>query len=70
MASCLFTEATYSNSDNYAQKTGRTILDERDAIVIMPRSPLLADSTYTATIVADGQTYSWFFTTARPPANE
>jgi uncharacterized protein YkwD len=70
VASCLFTEATYSNSDNYAQKTGRTILDERDAIVIMPRSPLLADSTYTATIVADGQTYSWSFTIGSPPANE
>ena len=68
--SCLFTEATYSNPDNFAQKTGRIILDERDAIVIMPRSPLLANSTYTVTIVADGQTYTWDFNTGSPPASE
>ncbi len=33
----------------------------------MPRSPLLANSTYTATVVADGQTYTWSFTTGSPP---
>ena len=66
--SCVFTEATYSNPDSFAQKTGRAILDERDAIVLMPRSPLLANSTYTATVVADGQTYTWSFTTGSPPS--
>ena len=65
--SCRFSETTYSNPDNYAQATGRKILDEQDAIVIMPRSPLLANSTYTATVVADGQTYTWSFTTGSPP---
>ncbi|MBK8903951.1 MAG: CAP domain-containing protein [Anaerolineaceae bacterium] len=68
--SCLFTESSYSNPDSYAQATGRKILDERDAIVIMPRSPLLANSTYTATVVANGQTYTWSFTTGSPPPTE
>lgn len=67
--SCLFTEATYSNPDSYAQATGRKILNEQDAIVIMPRSPLLANSTYTATVVANGQTYTWSFSTGSAPTD-
>lgn len=65
--SCRFTETTYSNPDSYAQTTGRKILNEQDAVVIMPRSPLLANSTYTVTVVADGQTYTWSFATGSPP---
>lgn len=68
--SCLFTETSYSNPDSYAQKTGRTILDERDAIVLMPRSPLLANSTYTVNIVANGETYNWSFSTGSAPGSE
>jgi uncharacterized protein YkwD len=68
--SCLFTETSYTNPDNYAQATGRKILDEQDAIVIMPRSPLLGNSTYTATVVANGQAYAWSFTTGSSPLTE
>ncbi len=68
--SCLFAESSYSNPDSYAQATGRKILDERDAIVIMPRSPLLGNSTYTATILANGQTYTWSFSTGNSPPTE
>ena len=68
--SCLLTETTYSNPDSFAQKTGRTILDEQDAIVLMPRSPLLANSTYTVTIVANGETYTWSFQTGNAPGSE
>jgi uncharacterized protein YkwD len=68
--SCLFTETTYSNPDDFAQQTGRSILNEQDAIVLMPRSPFLANSTYTVTIVANGETYSWSFSTGSPPSTE
>lgn len=67
--SCLITETTYSNPDRFAQKTGRTILDVQDAIVIMPRNPLLANSTYTANVVVDGESYSWSFSTVNTPPN-
>ena len=65
--SCLFDETSYSNPDPWAQSTGRAILDERDAVVIMPRHPLAVDKTYRVEVTADGQSYSWQFTTQRGP---
>ncbi len=65
--SCLFDETSYSNPNAYAQSTGRTILDERDAVVIIPRQPLEGGRTYTVQVDANGQSYSWQFTTGSPP---
>jgi hypothetical protein len=45
-------------------------LNGRDAIVIMPRNTLTVGQTYTATITANGQTYSWTFTVIAPPAQQ
>ncbi|MCA9902129.1 MAG: CAP domain-containing protein [Ardenticatenaceae bacterium] len=68
--SCLITEANYTNPDPFAQRTGRKVLGDQDAIVIIPRSPMLANSTYTVHIVANGQSYDWSFsTTNSPPSN-
>lgn len=64
---CLFDETNYSNPDAYAQKVGRQILDLNDAIVIMPREPLIADETYTAQLTANGQTFTWQFRTRKGP---
>ena len=58
---CVFDETNYFNPDGNAQSTGRIILDNRDAIVIVPRDPLQAGSTYTVEITNDGTTYSWQF---------
>ena len=67
LESCLFDETSYSNQDPWAQRTGRTILDGRDAVVIIPRHPLAIDKTYQVEVTADGQSYSWQFTTQRGP---
>jgi hypothetical protein len=62
---CLFDETSYRNGDSYAQNVGRTILDEQDAVVILPREPLAADAEFTVQLVANGQTYTWSFKTIK-----
>lgn len=64
---CTFSETTYTNPDNAAQQSGRRILDVRDAIVLIPRAPLQPDRTYTASIIVDGQQYTWTFTAVAGP---
>ena len=62
---CLFDETSYRTADSYAQRVGRTVLGEQDAVVIMPRQPLEADAEYTVQLVANGQTYTWGFKTIK-----
>ncbi|MEZ4516123.1 MAG: CAP domain-containing protein [Chloroflexota bacterium] len=64
---CLFDETTYTNPDIWAEKTGRQILDNQDAIVIIPRSPLVAGETYTAQVEVNGQRYTWQFNAVASP---
>jgi len=61
LENCVFTESTYSNPDQVAQDMGRAVLDYRDAIVLIPREPLVPGASYTASMVVDGQTYTWTF---------
>ena len=67
LESCLFDQTSYRNDNSFAQEVGRTILDESDAIVIIPREPLPIDETYTAQVVANGETYTWSFQTRKGP---
>jgi hypothetical protein len=66
-SACMFTEATYSNSDSAAQQSGRGILNARDAIVIIPYNPLIVGNVYRVTVTLDGQAYSAEFTAVAPP---
>ncbi|MSP12903.1 MAG: hypothetical protein EXR62_08090 [Chloroflexi bacterium] len=59
---CVFDETNYTNADNGLQGLGRGILNARDAVVLIPRAPLTPGSTYTVSIGANGQTYTWSFT--------
>jgi uncharacterized protein YkwD len=59
---CVFSELTYTNPDPGQQSLGRNILAARDAVVLVPRDPLIPGAGYTASITADGQTHSWSFT--------
>jgi uncharacterized protein YkwD len=61
---CLFTENTYTNPDSSLQATGRAILGARDAIVLVPKDPLLAGADYTVSVKANGLTYTWSFKAA------
>jgi uncharacterized protein YkwD len=65
---CYFDETTFTHPDAYRQRSARLILDNRDAIVLIPQQPLLPDSTYAVRIDVNGTTYTWSFqTAARPP---
>lgn len=59
---CHFDETNYSHPDNNTQNAGRLILGNRDAIVIMPRQPLLPASSYTVQVNSNGTLYEWNFT--------
>jgi hypothetical protein len=56
---CVFDETNYTNPDY--QSLGRSVLNSRDAIILIPRNPLTAGSSYTASITANGQTHTWTF---------
>ena len=58
---CVFDESTYNNPDASARDLGRAILDARDAIVLIPRQPLLPGMVYTVSMMGSGQSYTWSF---------
>ncbi|GAB4499934.1 MAG: hypothetical protein OHK0052_15630 [Anaerolineales bacterium] len=65
---CVFDESTYTNPDTSAQALARSILDYRDAVILIPKSPLTPGATYQVSITSDGQTYTWSFTAANARA--
>jgi uncharacterized protein YkwD len=65
---CLFDETSYINPDASAQSLARSILNSRDAIVLIPRQPLTSATTYTVSITANGQVHTWSFTTGSAAA--
>jgi hypothetical protein len=64
---CTFNETNYINDNAYAQEAGRSILNARDAIVIIPREQLIVGQTYTVFVTANGETYTWSFEIIKPP---
>lgn len=56
---CEFDETNYINPDSSAQSLGRSVLNMRDAIVLIPKNPLTSGLTYTISIVNSGNTYTW-----------
>jgi hypothetical protein len=67
---CTYNETNYTNSNAYEQGVGRSILNERDAVVIIPRQQLIVDREYTITIAVNGETYqSTFNVVHAPPQN-
>lgn len=63
--SCAISETSYRNPDANTQALGRAILNDRDAVVIIPRQPLEPGKTYQVSVTIDGQQYAWSFNTAR-----
>ncbi len=67
---CSFNETNYQNNNPYWQTVGRQILDERDAIIILPYDPLEVGQSYQATVEVNGTVITWQFTVVpRPPLN-
>ncbi len=68
---CIIHESNYTSvDDEYEQLTGREILGMRDAVVLMPKEPLLINETYEVSLTVDGQTYTWTFNTVPPPGKK
>jgi len=59
--SCIFDETNYVNPNSAMQYTGRIVLNNRDAVVIMPRDPLVAGKTYFVEVTTVSTTTSWSF---------
>lgn len=64
---CMFNETNYLNPNASEQSIGRTILDLRDAIVLIPRNPLITNSEYSVEVETNGELHSWTFTTRQGP---
>ena len=64
---CLFDETSYQNSITALRDEGRAILAARDAIVLIPRAPLIPGKSYTVSITAQGQTHTWTFRVVAKP---
>lgn len=64
LAHVVYTERTYTNPDPEQQRQGRAVLASRDAVIIVPRSPLLPGRQYDVALTVDGRTHAWSFTTA------
>ena len=62
ISSCRYDETDYVNPDSSMQWTGRIVLNHRDAVVVMPRDPLVGGKTYTVEIATVSGTTTWSFT--------
>lgn len=58
---CIFDGTNYVNPDAGQQSLGRSVLQGRSAIVIIPRAPLVPGTTYTVSVTTNGTTYTWSF---------
>jgi hypothetical protein len=59
---CVFGEADYVNKNASDQNLGRLVLGSRDAIILIPRNPLVWGNTYDVSVTANDTTYNWSFT--------
>jgi hypothetical protein len=56
---CVFDESTYQGDFT---EVARSVLNARDAVILLPRHPLTPGASYTVSITANGQIYTWSFT--------
>ncbi len=60
---CVFDESTYTNPDANRQQVGRAVLGARDAVILLPKAPLVTGKSYTVSITVDGVARTWSFNT-------
>ncbi|GMQ77642.1 MAG: hypothetical protein BMS9Abin02_0130 [Anaerolineae bacterium] len=63
LESCLFDETSYVNENVGHQSSARLILNNRDAVVIIPRAPLTPGKSYTVRLTTINKAISWSFQT-------
>lgn len=64
LESCVYDGSNYTNPDPAAQGVGRSVMGSYHAVVLIPRQPLTASTTYTVSLTVNGTNYAWSFTTA------
>jgi hypothetical protein len=69
LAHCVFDETTFTHPDPSQQNSGRLILNNQDAIVMMPRNPLIMGETYSVSLTVNDVVYAWSFTVAAAPTH-
>lgn len=62
---CVFDQSSYRNRDVGQQRLGRAILASRNAIVLIPRRPLVPGSMYRAIVKVNGRSIHWHFGVSR-----
>ena len=63
---CVFDGTNYYHPDSSEQNLGRAILGARDAIVLIPREPLISGAEYRVSIEVNDANYSWSFAVSAP----
>ena len=61
LESCAFDASTYRGDDDIQTQTGRAVLENFGAVVLIPRARLHTGASYEVSIVADGKSYQWTF---------
>jgi len=61
---CAFDASNYSNPDELTQKLGRRNLEAFGAVMLVPRAPLQAGTTYEVSMRVQDVDYKWSFSTA------
>lgn len=61
---CQYDETNYVNPNGQEQLTGRLVLGNRDAIVLMPRQPLEPGKDYQVLLTVNGEAIQWIFSVA------
>jgi hypothetical protein len=64
---CIFDQTNYSNPYPGYQSFARSVLNSRDAVVLIPREPLVPGENYRVSITVNNQTYAWEFNVAESP---
>jgi hypothetical protein len=65
---CTFNETSYTNPNPQHQSLGRGLLNGRDALVILPRNPLVPGASYSVSFTVNGATHAWIFSVAESAA--
>jgi len=64
---CVFDETNFVGASGGETVVGRDLLDSRDAVVLMPKRPLMIGNTVRAVVVVDGETHTWSYEIIEQP---
>jgi uncharacterized protein YkwD len=67
LPACLFDETSYMNPEGGTQSLGRAVLNNRDAIIIMPKDPLVSGQNYEVSVTVNGSKIGWSFSVGSSP---